>query len=55
MLDVQVTQTSGFPALDDAAVRALKRWVFERLDRLTDRDFAFAVQRLTFELKGPRR
>jgi periplasmic protein TonB len=55
VVDVQVTQSSGFQALDEAAVRTLKRWLFERLDRLTDRECVFAVQRLSFELTSARR
>ncbi len=54
VVEVQVLASSGSAALDRAAVRALKRWRFESLARITDRERVHAVQKLTFELKSAR-
>lgn len=55
VLEVAVVTSSGFAALDEAAVKALKKWRFESLERLTTKDRAYALQRLTFELSAAKR
>ena len=50
VVGVEVLESSGFRELDQAALRALERWRFEPLGRLTDRERVFGIQRLTFEI-----
>ncbi|MBK7641704.1 MAG: energy transducer TonB [Planctomycetes bacterium] len=52
--EVEVLLSSGSRALDQMAVRTLKRWRFEPLARLTDRERVHAVQKLSFRLKVAR-
>ena len=54
VIDVVVVESSGYPVLDDAAVRALHTWRFEPLARLTERGEVHALQRLSFKLRAPR-
>jgi len=54
VIEVEVIVSSGSKSLDAAAVRALKRWRFEPLVRLTDRKRVHALQKLSFELKNVR-
>ncbi len=54
VIEVEVVVSSGSKSLDAAAVRALKRWRFEPLARLTDRKRVHALQKLSFELKSGR-
>lgn len=55
VLEVAVVTSSGFAALDEAALKALRKWRFESLERLTTKDRAYALQRLTFELSAAKR
>lgn len=54
VVEVVVVVSSGSAALDRAAVRALKRWRFESLAKITDRERVHAVQKLSFELHARR-
>jgi protein TonB len=54
VLDVVVVKSSGHPALDAAALRALRRWRFEPLERWTDRPQVPVLQSLSFRIVDPR-
>jgi protein TonB len=54
VIEVEIVQSSGSRSLDQAAVRALKRWRFEPLARDSGLAFAHILKRLSFELQSAR-